>query len=61
MITTRELIDGASSPSPKDGRWLPVLPLGPVLPQRIRDAWAVLTGRAQAIQDESGSTGSTSR
>lgn len=51
MITVRELIDGASSPR-RDGRWLPVLPI-PVTAYlyRLRDAWEVWKGRAEAIKN----------
>lgn len=51
MITVRQLIDGASTPK-KDGRWLPCLPYPTTyIVQRVKDAWEVFKGRAEAIID----------
>lgn len=51
MITVRQLIEGAASPR-KDGRWLPCLPIPATdYLTRIRDAWKVLSGKAEAIID----------
>lgn len=51
MLKTSDLI-GVSTQT-KDGRWVPALPL-PVtfLKIRLRDAWAVFRGQAQAIQQD---------
>lgn len=49
MLRTSDLRDVQTQLS--DGRWVPALPLpcGFIL-HRLRDAWAVFLGRAQAIQ-----------
>jgi len=50
---TDDILDtGMTQQCPKTGRWLPAVPLPyyPEWPGRIRDAWAVLRGRAEAVQ-----------
>ena len=51
MMTTEELIDGASTPN-RNGRWVPALPYPAPLIRRFRDAWEVLCGRAEAVRED---------
>lgn len=49
MLTIRQLMEGPST-SPDGKHWEPSLPYpGGPLTWRMRDAWEVLMGRAQAI------------
>ena len=56
MLRTSELF--GVSRQIADGRWVPALPLpDDFIVSRIRDAWAVLRGRAHAIRDDDPSAG----
>lgn len=50
MMTVKDLVTGPSTQHPS-GAWEPALPLPDgLLMNRLRDAWAVLTGKAHAIR-----------
>jgi len=49
MLTVRDLLTSGDRRSPDGRYWEPALPDAPPLRSRLRDAWAVLTGRAAAI------------
>ena len=50
MLTVRDLLASGERRSPDGLYWEPALPdAPPPLRSRLRDAWAVLTGRATAI------------
>lgn len=58
MLKTSDLAGASKLAAPRldrpssDGRWVPALPIAhPDLWYRLKDAWAVLLGRAQAIQE----------
>lgn len=50
MLTTKDIVDGPVR-SPDGKRWYLALPVAGPLMYRLRDAWAVIRGRAEAIRE----------